>query len=96
MAMMKDSTKLSTNPFFIISLICRVPVPKAMALGAVATGNMNAQLDEMAAGIMSSVGGTFVAMATEANNGISKVVVAVLLVISVRKVTMRQTLNSIA
>ena len=61
-----------------------------MALGAVATGSMNAQLALNAAGIIKSCGSIFVESAVAAKMGINSVVVAVLLVISVRNVTNKQ------
>ena len=61
-----------------------------IAFGAVATGSMNAQEAEIAAGIISSSGGMPVPIAAAASTGMSSVAVAVLEVISVRKVTVRQ------
>jgi len=61
-----------------------------MTFGAVATGSMNAHEALMAAGIMNSLGSMAAPMAPAARMGISSVVVAVLLVVSVRKVTVRQ------
>ena len=55
-----------------------------MALGAVATGNIKAQLAAMAAGIINSAGSLPEDTAATAKMGISNVAVAVLLVISVR------------
>ena len=60
-----------------------------MAFGAVATGSIKAQLALITAGIMISAGGISSFTATAAKIGINNVVVAVLLVISVRKVTNR-------
>ena len=61
-----------------------------MVLGAVATGSMKAQLALMAAGTISSNGSRPAANAAAASIGIISAVVAVLLVISVRKVMLRQ------
>ena len=61
-----------------------------ITLGAVATGSMNAQLALIAAGTMNSFGSIAAPTAAAASTGISRVVVAVLLVVSVRKVTARQ------
>ena len=61
-----------------------------MALGAVATGSMNAQLALIAAGIMIFIGSIPMAPDTEKSMGIMMAVVAVLLVISVRKVMVKQ------
>ena len=60
------------------------PEPYTMALGAVATGNIKAQLAAMAAGIINSAGSLPEDTAATAKMGISNVAVAVLLVISVR------------
>ena len=54
-----------------------------MALGGVATGSINAQLAQMAAGIINKTGSWPAARAPAASMGISNAVVAVLLVISV-------------
>jgi len=62
-------------------------------LGAVATGNMKAQEALMAAGIINSFGSIPAPMAAAPSIGMSRVVVAVLLVASVKKVTTRQILN---
>ena len=64
-----------------------LPVLKMMALGAVATGSMNAKLALMAAGTISRLGSTPAATPAAARIGINNTVVAVLLVVSVRKVT---------
>ena len=60
-------------------------------MGIVATGSINAQLALIAAGIRRSVGSKPLAVDTAPSMGISITVVAVLLVISVRKVTSRAT-----
>ena len=65
-------------------------VEYAMALGAVATGSIKAQLALIAAGIISNLGSTPTAKPAAANIGISNVDVAVFEVISVRKVTNKQ------
>ena len=65
-------------------------VEYAMALGAVATGSIKAQLALIAAGIINNLGSTPTAMPAAARIGISSVDVAVLEVISVKKVTNKQ------
>ena len=62
-----------------------------MTLGAVATGSMNAHDADRAAGIINSLGSMPAPSAPAARIGINSVVVAVLLVVSVRKVTARHT-----
>ena len=87
-------TKFNTNPSRTIVLIGKRPVENTIVLGAVATGNINAQLALMAAGTMSSSGGGIsAANAAAAKTGSMRVVVAVLLVISVRKVIEMQMLR---
>ena len=66
-----------------------------MAFGAVATGSINAQLADSAAGNISIIGSIPDPIAVAANIGISKAVVAVLLVISVRKVTHIEVMKTI-
>jgi len=66
------------------------------ALGAVATGNMNAQLALSTAGIIKSIGLTSMATEAAASIGISRLAVAVLLVTSVIKVTAMQIRNIIS
>ena len=88
--MMRAPIRLSPNPVCAISRVVIFPVPKIIALGAVATGNINAQLALSAAGSINVSGSICALMAAAAKMGISSVVVAVLLVISVRKVTLRQ------
>jgi len=66
-----------------------------MIFGAVATGNMKAQEALIAAGIMINFGSIPAPSAPAASIGISSVVVAVLLVVSVRKVTTRQIVSMI-
>ena len=61
-----------------------------MLFGAVATGIMKAQLALIAAGIINSLGSIFDPIAVAASTGINNTVLAVLLVVSVRKVTPRQ------
>lgn len=62
-------------------------MPKTIALGGVATGNMNAQLALIAAGTISKAGSNPAAKAAGARIGINKMVVAALLVVSVKNVT---------
>jgi len=61
-----------------------------MTFGGVATGNMNAHDALSAAGIMNNLGSVSAPIAAAASIGINNVVVAVLLVTSVRNVTARQ------
>ena len=58
-----------------------------MALGGVATGNIKAQLPPSAITSVSSDGGKFKAVLSEANIGISRLALAVLLVNSVSIIT---------
>ena len=60
-----------------------------MVFGAVATGSMKAQLAAIAAGTISTAGSIFAELAAAARIGISRFVVAVLLVTSVNKLTAR-------
>ena len=78
--------RFSAKPSFIIRSSGIFSLPKITALGAVATGNMNAQLALIAAGIISSNGSIWADIAVAASIGMSSVVVAVLDVISVKKV----------
>ena len=71
------------------------PLPYTMALGAVATGIINAQLALIAAGIINTIGSTPIAADALANTGISNVAVAVLEVISVTKLTARHNNNNV-
>ena len=64
-----------------------------MALGAVATGNIKAQLALIAAGIIINAGSIPAATPAAASIGINKVAVAVFEVISVKKVTNKHRLN---
>ena len=67
-----------------------------IALGGVATGNIKAHEALMAAGIMISLGSMAAPIAPAARMGMSSVVVAVLLVVSVRNVTARHTISMMA
>ena len=89
-------SKFKIIPSRIICLIVTCPVPKAIALGAVATGSINAQLAEIAAGTINHSIGISIASAVDARTGINKVVVATLEVSSVRNVIARQMLNTIS
>ena len=81
---------LSANPERAMVLVLTMPVPNTMAFGAVATGNIKAQLADKAAGTMSAAGSMPAARPAAANTGISNVVVAVLDVTSVKNVTAKQ------
>tara|TARA_B100000579_G_scaffold402208_1_gene385267 strand:- start:467 stop:874 length:408 start_codon:yes stop_codon:yes gene_type:complete len=71
-------------------------VEKITILGGVATGNMNAQDALMAAGTISNLGSIAAPIAAAAMIGINIVVVAVLLVTSVKKVTQKQIVAMIS
>jgi len=66
-----------------------LPVAKVTTFGGVATGNMNAHEALIAAGIINKIGSKPAPTAAAPKIGINKVVVAVLLVTSVKKVTAR-------
>lgn len=84
------------NPAFAISLTLRCPPEKTMALGGVATGNMKANEQEMAAGSIIYQGWTRSSSAREAKIGKKMVAVAVLDVTSVNAVIITQTIITIA
>src|SRR5690625_7824746 len=71
--------------------IVPLPLPFIMAVGGVATGSINAQLAARVAGMTNGIGSCPIPMAEEARIGRSAAAVAVLLVISVRKMTTRIT-----
>ena len=73
------------KPALIISGIVSLPEPKTIALGGVATGNMNAQLAANTTGIVRATGAIPKATATAPTTGKNVEVVATLEVISVRK-----------
>ena len=77
------------NPSETKVLAENAPVEKITMLGGVATGNMNAQEALMAAGTISNLGSIAAPIAAAAKIGINSVVVAVLLVTSVKKVTQK-------
>ena len=77
-------------------LILNRPVLNIIVFGAVATGNIKAQLALMAAGNINSAGSISAAKAAVARIGIISVVVAVLLVISVMKVMVKQMAATIS
>ena len=80
----------------IIAWIGNCPVPNTMALGGVATGIMKAQLAATAAGIASISGDSPWATASAPSNGRKAAAVAVLEVISVRKMITSTTTPIIA
>ena len=84
------------NPSETKVLAENAPVEKITILGGVATGNMNAQDALMAAGTISSLGSIAAPIAAAAMIGINIVVVAVLLVTSVKKVTQKQIVAMIS
>ena len=82
--------RFRTKPSRIMVWISNFPVLYTTTFGGVATGNMNAQLALMAAGIIRSLGSIIAPSAAAASIGINSVVVAVLLVHSVKKLTVTQ------
>ena len=62
-----------------------IPEPKTIAFGGVATGNMNAQLAASVTGTVSMIGSNPASSAIAPTTGRNVLVVAVLLVSSVRK-----------
>ena len=88
--MIATPNKFIANPSLAIVATGSRPVENTIKLGGVATGNMNAHEADNAAGIINSLGSVLAASAPAAMIGMSRVVVAVLLVTSVRKVTLRQ------
>ena len=84
------------NPSETRVLAENAPVEKITILGGVATGNMNAQDALMAGGTISNLGSIAAAIAAAAMIGINIVVVAVLLVTSVKKVTQKQIVAMIS
>tara|TARA_B000000557_G_C20780209_1_gene446161 strand:- start:36 stop:335 length:300 start_codon:yes stop_codon:yes gene_type:complete len=91
--MTTEPIRFRAKPSRIIRVVVNLPVPKTTALGAVATGSIKAQLALNTAGSMRIAGLISAAKAAEPRIGISNMVVAVLLVISVRKVTTRHMQN---
>ncbi len=77
--------KLSQIPVFAMWIGLKSPDPNTMALGGVATGNMNAMDAARAAAAMRGRAGTPSPSATPAMSGMPRADVAVLLVSSVRK-----------
>ena len=84
------------NPSETKVLAENAPVEKITILGGVATGNMNAQDALIAAGTISNLGSIAAPIAAAAMIGINIVVVAVLLVTSVKKVTQKQIVAMIS
>ena len=78
--------KFSRKPARAISGRFTCPLPNTIALGGVATGNMNAQLAASAAGTANIKGFSPTLIASAATTGRNAAVVAVLLVNSVRKI----------
>ena len=94
--MTKAPIRFKTKPSLAIRLVLNRLVLKTIVFGAVATGSINAQLALIAAGTINKAGSMPVAIAAAARIGIIKLVVAVLLVISVRKVMVRQMVANIS
>ena len=88
--------KFNTTPSRTISAMVTCPLPNTIAFGAVATGSMKAQLALIAAGTINRLGSRPAPSAAEARIGINRIVVAVLLVVSVRKVTIRAMVTIIS
>mmetsp|Transcript_13437 Transcript_13437/g.43542 ORF Transcript_13437/g.43542 Transcript_13437/m.43542 type:complete len:216 (-) Transcript_13437:785-1432(-) len=76
------------------NMLMTKPVANTMAFGAVATGSMKAQLAANVAGTMSNAAGTPIETDICPMMGNNTLAVAVLLVISVRKVTNSTTRNT--
>ena len=89
-------SRFIANPSETKVLAENAPVEKITILGGVATGNMNAQDALMAAGTISNLGSIAAPIAAAAMIGINIVVVAVLLVTSVKKVTQKQIVAMIS
>ena len=94
--MMTIPIRFIANPSETKVLAENAPVEKITILGGVATGNMNAQDALMAAGTISNLGSIAAPIAAAAMIGINIVVVAVLLVTSVKKVTQKQIVAMIS
>lgn len=94
--MMTIPIRFIANPSETKVLAENAPVEKITILGGVATGNMNAQDALMAAGTISNLGSIAAPIAAAAMIGINIVVVAVLLVTSVKKVTQKQIIAMIS
>ena len=82
----KAPQRFNVKPSEAIVCIEKRPVPKVTELGGVATGNIKAKEALIAAGIINNIGSTAAPIAAAPSIGISRVVVARLLVTSVRKV----------
>ena len=72
------------------------PLPNTIVFGAVPTGSIKAKLALMTAGTIINSGAIPAARAAAASTGMSSAAVAVLDVVSVRKVTTRQIIMSSA
>src|SRR5210317_657867 len=82
----KTPIMFKANPAFIMSGMVSFPEPKTIALGGVATGNINAQLAAKTTGIVNATGAMPSATATAPTTGKNVEVVATLDVISVKKI----------
>ena len=87
--------RFRTNPAFDIFGILTQPLPKTMAFGGVATGNIKANEAANVAGTIKNKGWIFAAIAAMPSIGKITVVVAVFEVNSVKKVTARQITNTV-
>ena len=87
-------TMFITIPAFAISAILTRPLPKIIAFGGVATGNIKAQEAESVAGIIRNRGFIFISRESAAKIGRIIWVVAVLDVTSVKKVRPMQTIKT--
>lgn len=83
--------KFRARPELDISRTFNLLVPKIMALGAVAEGNINAKEADMVAGSIKSSGFTSILMARPAKTGKKVSTVATFDVSSVRKVINKET-----
>ena len=85
---MRISPKVIFNkkPVLIMDLIVTLPLPNTIALGGVATGNINAKLQLMATALASTIGFRFIVAAIDITIGRSIFDVAVLEASSVAKI----------
>ncbi len=87
--------KFNIKPTLAMSIILILWVPKTMALGGVATGNMKAKEQERVPGIIKKRGFRWIEIARAAKTGRRISAVAVLEVSSVKKVMNKQTIVTI-
>ena len=95
-AIIKTQTIFSTSPTLTISLCLTCPVPKTIAFGGVATGNINAQDAPRPMINARPNGATFKACAIEIKIGTNNAALAVFEVNSVRKIIKMETIKPIS